>query len=88
MSLKFLNLPKILIKLNVQYIGTPYGSYGVSDSPEFAKKLRKKRLWVAINEDNELKASRDLLCNGNNWLDQIAHMKDNRPEEFEELIKC
>ena len=41
MSLQFLNLPRILVKLDVKYIVTPYGLYGVADADKFAKKLHQ-----------------------------------------------
>lgn len=87
MSLKFLDLQKILLKLNVEYIGTSTSTYAVYDGKEFAKKLRQKRLWIALDENNELRVSKSLLDCGNTWLDVLAHMKDNQPEAFEELIK-
>lgn len=87
MSLQFLNLPKILGKLNVEYISTQYGSYGVfADSPDFAKKLRKHKLWIALNEKNELVVAKDLRDCGNKWLDEIAYIKDNDEAKWNELI--
>lgn len=81
MSLKFINLAKTLAKMNVQYVGTAYGCYGVSE-----KNLRKHKLWVAINEHNELVCAKALLNAGNKWLDELAHIKNNDEAKWNELV--
>lgn len=87
MNYKFINnLPKILLALGVQYLNTVYGSYGVSDSPEFAKKLRKHKLWIALNAKDELVCSRELLNCDNSWMDTLAHLKENNRDEFNRLM--
>lgn len=88
MSLQFLNLHQILVKMGVKRIGSPYGSYAVYPTPSFAKDLRKKRFWIALNERDELVCSKNMLDCGNSWLDDLIRMKDNQPDKFKELITC
>lgn len=59
-----------------------------SDSKYFADKLRRKHLWLALNDGGELKVSQTLIGCGNNWLDVIAYLKENEPQKFQELISC
>lgn len=82
MSLKFLNLEKICKDLKVSYVGTPYGCY-----PATSNSLRKHKIWVALNEADELKISKNLLNCGNKWLDELAHIKNNDEERWNEFIK-
>lgn len=87
MSLKFINLPKVLKKLDVDYIWTMNGGYAVyPDSPKFAKKLRQHMLWIGLNEKDELIVSKSLLNCGNEWLDKLAHIKSNNPTKWNEII--
>lgn len=82
MSLKFLNLEKICKDLNVSYVGTAYGCY-----PATSNSFRKHKIWVALNEAGELKVSKNLLDCGNKWLDELAQIKNNDEERWNELIK-
>lgn len=85
--MKYLNISKIALALKAKTINTPYGFYPISDKPEFAKKLKSKGIWVGLNDQNRLCVSYKLLGCGNTFLDDLAYLKDNDPQTFNQLIQ-
>ena len=80
--MNFMNIKKIAERYGVSYINTAYGSYGASQN---TRKLSKKGIWVAVNGNGELKCGREMLNNGNLFLDTLANELANGKVTVTEL---
>jgi len=82
--MKFLSIAKITAKYNANYVELGNGSVSAMSLAN-VKNCRKHRVWVGVNEKNELKASPVLLGNGNYWVDDLADDLANGRVKAEDL---
>lgn len=83
--MRFISIRKVAEKYNVAYVQTRYGAYGVMGLD--SKKCRKLRIWVGVNEENELKTSANLIGYGNYWLDELADDLSNGRLEVADIAE-